>query len=166
MNKIILGIVGVVVIGSVGFVLLNLGGEKTVLSNECIKICADANSVCPSLINKQTCEANCSKFSQETKDHLKNSTSCEEIAKKPELISDVIISNTAKPEEKVTSNDCELACVNYVNKCLTLVPNADQALFNEGLSSCITECANYSADKVNCLISAIDCPAMTEQCGL
>ena len=76
------------------------------------------------------------------------------------------IPNIEQPEGKVTSNDCELACVNYVNKCLALVPNADQALFNEGLSSCIGECASYSESKVNCLISAIDCPAMTEQCGL
>lgn len=69
-------------------------------------------------------------------------------------------------ETPVAGNGCELACSNYVNKCLTLVPNADQNLFDQGLASCQQECQGWSADKVGCLASALDCPSMTETCGL
>jgi len=65
-----------------------------------------------------------------------------------------------------SSNDCEGACSNYTMKCLSLVPNADQNLFNEGLKSCVAECAKWKKEKVECILQASDCPAMTETCGL
>jgi len=64
------------------------------------------------------------------------------------------------------SNDCEAACANYVNKCLTLVPNADHILFNEGLNSCLKECSSWSSEKTKCILEAIACPEMTDVCEL
>jgi uncharacterized protein YmfQ (DUF2313 family) len=46
------------------------------------------------------------------------------------------------------------------------VPNATEALFNEGFDSCLTECANWNAQKVECMINAFNCEAMAEVCGL
>ncbi|OGF21670.1 hypothetical protein A2316_01270 [Candidatus Falkowbacteria bacterium RIFOXYB2_FULL_38_15] len=64
------------------------------------------------------------------------------------------------------NNDCESACINYVNKCLTLVPNANQALYNDGVISCMKECIDWDSEKADCMINAIDCPSMTDVCGL
>jgi|GEM_PF-2086185 coenzyme F420-reducing hydrogenase gamma subunit len=69
-------------------------------------------------------------------------------------------------ETPTSGNDCEAACANYANKCLSLVPNADQNLINQGLVSCMQECQAWPADKTGCMVQAIDCPAMTESCGL
>ncbi len=64
------------------------------------------------------------------------------------------------------SKDCEAACGHYVTACLTLVPNATQALFDDGYNSCLGECAKWSDNKVSCMITAFDCEAMTDVCGL
>lgn len=64
------------------------------------------------------------------------------------------------------SEDCEAACGHYVTACLTFVPNATQALFDDGYNSCLGECAKWNDNKVSCMISAFDCEAMTEVCGL
>lgn len=69
-------------------------------------------------------------------------------------------------EAPVAGNGCDLACSNYVNKCLTLVPNANQELFEQGRVSCLGECQTWSTDKTDCIARAGDCPAMTEACGL
>jgi hypothetical protein len=165
-NIIIISIISVIVVGTSAFVLLNKNNDQNPTNAKCTQICADANKVCPSLIEKNNCEINCPDFSQETKEYLANAKSCEQLTEKPELLAEVIIPKINPPEQNEASNDCESACANYVNKCLTLVPNANQSLFQEGLNSCIGECASYDDNKINCLIDATDCPAMTEQCGL
>jgi hypothetical protein len=50
--------------------------------------------------------------------------------------------------------------------CLTLVPNASEALFSDGFNSCLKDCTKWNNQKVECLITAADCQAMTEVCGL
>lgn len=70
--------------------------------------------------------------------------------------------DVAKEEKR----DCESPCRNYIHKCLSLVPNADQNLFTQGLTSCMEECRKWSDTKIQCIINATDCPAMTEICGL
>ena len=77
-----------------------------------------------------------------------------------------LIPEMNEPELAPAKNECESACVNYVNKCLTLVPNATQALFQEGLESCLNECAKWNGVKIDCMISAFNCEAMTDVCGL
>jgi hypothetical protein len=69
-------------------------------------------------------------------------------------------------ELDATTSDCQLACLNYVNKCLTLVPNATQALFDEGLVSCLTECIGWDNIKTACMIGSENCELMTDVCGL
>mgnify|MGYP000903936489 CR=1 FL=1 len=70
------------------------------------------------------------------------------------------------PEAPPIANDCAKACSNYVNKCLTLVPNANQALFQEGQESCEQECASWSEEKIQCMLEAPICEDMTNVCGL
>lgn len=83
-------------------------------------------------------------------------------------IPSVPLSKTKESDKTPISNssDCEVACANYTNKCLTLVPNADQNLFNEGLLSCMNECAKWNGLKTECMINSIDCESMTTTCGL
>lgn len=134
--------------------------------NNCVSICDNASNVCPSLIDKNTCESKCGDFNQDTKDYLTQSQSCEELSQRPDLISDLLIPEINTPQEKVSTNDCEAACGSYVGKCLTLVPNASEALFDDGYNSCLQECDKRDLNKVDCMISAFDCEAMTNVCGL
>lgn len=142
----------------------NPGGQNT---SPCADVCRHASGICPSLISQNDCNSKCAQLSEETKKHLQEATNCEQITSKPDLIADLIIPEAATPEllDKNT-NDCEAACNNYVGKCLTLVPNATQALFAEGLASCLAECVGWDTEKVNCLTDAFDCEAMTNICGL
>ncbi|MFA5076120.1 MAG: hypothetical protein WC480_01745 [Patescibacteria group bacterium] len=66
----------------------------------------------------------------------------------------------------LSGNDCEAACANYVNKCLTLVPNADHVLFEDGLNTCLEECADWSANKISCILSSVACSEMSDICEL
>jgi hypothetical protein len=132
----------------------------------CSEVCSKANSACPSMIDKNTCENKCASLSEETKEHLNSSASCQELTEKPELIADLIIPEINTPDKINSSNDCEMACSNYSIKCLSLVPNASQELYNEGLLSCINECKKWDGNKTGCMINAIDCEAMTNVCGL
>lgn len=154
-------------VGAVVIMMSGGGGTKKAdVSDECVQLCKQANETCASLIDITTCQSKCANFSEDAKNHLKNSSSCEELSQKPELLSEVIIPEAVTPEQKVATNDCEAACGKYVSACLTLVPNATEALFNEGFDSCLTECANWNAQKVECMINAFNCEAMAEVCGL
>ncbi len=165
--KIILGILAVVI--AVGGVLLVTTNKSNNHGNSvCTKMCQIANQACPSLINEDDCNNKCPKLSDESKKHLFESSSCEEIASRPDLIADLLIpeANIPKPVDNENASECEAACGSYVSKCLTLVPNATPALFEEGQTSCESECANWNTSKVNCMIGAFDCEAMTNVCGL
>lgn len=70
-----------------------------------------------------------------------------------------ITDNVAKP-------NCELACTNYVKKCLYLVPGATQQLFKEGQDSCLEECNSWDAEKIQCMQDAENCTLMTDECKL
>ena len=173
MNKNIIIAIGVVVVvgGVVGVVLMNKSdNNEEVVDAECVQICSQANSACPSLIEKTTCETKCADFSDEIKDFLVNADSCEKLTQRPDLLSEVIVPEVNQSENsnnnEVSGNDCEAACGSYVAKCLTLVPNASEALFQEGLSSCMGQCANWNLNKIDCMINAFSCEAMTETCGL
>lgn len=69
-------------------------------------------------------------------------------------------------EPAQAGSNCEAACQNYVNKCLTLVPGANESLFQQGRDSCMEECAQWDSEKAGCIVSASDCPSMTDVCGL
>jgi len=168
-TKIIIGaIVGAIIIVG-GGVLLMTGGEKIgETSSACASICEKANQTCPSLINKDTCNSNCAKLSDDTKKHIEESNTCEQISSRPDLIVDLLVPQGATPEPVAKdASECEAACGSYVGKCLTLVPNASEALFSEGLKSCMQECSgNWDTKKVDCMVNAFDCEAMTNVCGL
>lgn len=171
MNKnIILGVVAVAVAGTgiAGYLILNKNsGEGGITAGgDCAAICAKVSAACPSMANKEICLRNCTEFDEKTKNDAAAITSCEMLAQKPELVALLAIPETKNPELAPAKNDCQAACNNYVGKCLTLVPNAGQELFNEGLSSCLKECSGWETAKINCMSSAADCPAMTETCGL
>jgi len=69
----------------------------------------------------------------------------------------------AVEKEKI---DCESPCRNYIHKCLSLVPNASEELFSQGLESCMKECRSWSDTKNKCILNAPNCQDMTEVCGL
>lgn len=165
--KIIIGaIAGAAIIGG-GIFFMTLEKTDEQKSSACADLCKKASEACPSLINQNDCNNKCVKLSEETKKHLQEATTCEQITSRPDLIADLLIPETAtpKPVDK-NASECEAACGSYVGKCLTLVPNATPALFEEGQSSCMVECANWDAGKVDCMINAFDCEAMTNICGL
>lgn len=142
----------------------NIVGE-IVVDSECQSFCADVIGVCPSLLSSEQCERNCGSWDDSVREKIGSAENCAEMSS----IEEVVLSLVPKFEEPnlpPSNNDCEAACGSYVGKCLTLVPNATQALFNEGLSSCISECEKWNAQKVECMISAFDCEAMTNVCGL
>lgn len=167
--EIVIGAIVAVIVASGGIILLTQ--NKQTADNQhksaCADSCQSANQTCPALINHSTCLNKCDELSDQTKKHLQEASSCEQLSSKPELIADLLIPEmaTSSPNQK-NSSDCEAACGSYVGKCLTLVPNATPALFDEGLSSCMAECAGWKAEKVNCLITAFNCEAMTDVCGL
>ncbi len=171
-KNIIIGAVAVVVVGGailVGNMSGNKeGGSKNKIESSCSSICQKASKTCPSLIDENNCNNNCSKLSEEAKKHLEESKSCEQITSKPELIADLLIPEVATPEQKnnVNADDCQMACMNYAIKCLTLVPNATDQLLDEGRESCMKECASWDTKKIDCMINAFDCEAFTNVCGL
>lgn len=165
--KIIVGIVVVAALAG-GVLLITSDRSGNQAGSACSEVCQKANQTCPSLINESACNNKCAKLSEESKKHLSESSSCEELTAKPDLMADLLIPEVNTPEavSPTGADDCQLACLNYTNKCLTLVPNADQNLFNEGLKSCMVECAKWKEEKIGCMLSAPSCPAMTESCGL
>ena len=166
-KELIIGALVVVVIGVGAMLYFNKGADEgIVVSEACAETCEKAVATCPSLINKKVCEQKCDGLSQEAKDHLNTANSCQELTQKPELIVDLLIPEVNTPEKISSTSDCEASCSNYTMKCLSLVPNADQNLFNEGLKSCVAECAKWKEEKVSCILNAGSCPAMTETCGL
>ena len=92
-------------------------------------------------------------------------TTIQQINNKEVDIKDMLDALAWKCEEKETNN-CKVACNNYTNKCLSLVPNANKSLIDQGFSSCVQECKKWDKTKIQCMESAKDCVAMTEICGL
>jgi len=170
MKKIILGAGVLLVIGGAVYFAGNLPkSEKqpggTELDPRCVQICDEAKSICPSLMQFADCAAKCAGWSEAVKDKVAAAGTCQDLSDIPELVS-ALIPEMNVPEPINSSNDCEVACGSYVSKCLSLVPNATPALFEEGQSSCMAECAGWNVAKVECMISAFNCEAMTDVCGL
>lgn len=165
--KIVLGaLLAVVVVGG-GVLLLTTDKSADQGNSACKDVCQVASQTCPSLINEATCNSACSKLSEESKKHLKESKNCEQMTSRPDLIADALIPEAATPKAvDKNASECEAACGSYVGKCLTLVPNATEALFADGLNSCMKECSSWSANKVDCMINAFDCESFTNVCGL
>jgi hypothetical protein len=140
-------------------------GENSAINSECLELCSHLWSICPSLISENQCERECDDWDKETREKARKAGDCAGMAEIGELL-DSLIPEIGTPELEEPSSDCESACNKYVITCLTLVPNAGQDLFNDGYESCLEECAKWDAAKVECMIGAFDCPAMTEVCGL
>ncbi|MDX9893707.1 MAG: hypothetical protein RB292_04855 [Patescibacteria group bacterium] len=134
-------------------------------NSECAQLCNQATAICPSLISLEQCQLACADWSEETKEKISQVTTCQELSAISEII-ESLIPEMNDPKLNPAKNECEAACQNYVNQCLTLVPNATQTLFQEGLDSCLTECANWNDPMVKCMTQAPDCESMTNICGL
>jgi hypothetical protein len=147
----------------------NLVGEnlekKETASAECQDLCLKSTGICPSLMPLESCLSGCASWSDEAKEKISSASGCAELGSVAEYVSSAI-PKMEEPKLAPAGNDCEAACANYVNKCLSLVPNATQALFQEGLVTCVGECSAWAQSKTNCMISAVDCESMTEVCGL
>lgn len=170
MNKtILISIASVLVIGAGIYLAISSGGKeadkKVEINPECVAVCAQAKTTCPSLMTGDNCESACSNWSEEVKDQVKNASNCQTLSEIPELVS-ALVPEMNTPELPEAKDECEAACGSYVNKCLTLVPNATQALFEDGMTSCKSECSKWNTQKVDCMINAFDCEAMTNVCGL
>ena len=87
----------------------------------------------------------------------------EEPTSDPAFITGALLENTPSNADE---SACDVACDNYVDQCLTLVPGATQQLFEDGLVSCMQECAAWEAEKIACIRDAQNCPSMTEECEL
>lgn len=134
-------------------------------SEECVNLCSQVSGACSTAISQNQCLKACPAWSSETKARVGAISSCEQVAEVPELTA-AALPEMNEPNLAPATNDCEAACGSYAGKCLTLVPNATEALFAEGMSSCMSECSSWNASKVDCMISAFDCEAMTNVCGL
>lgn len=167
---------GAAVIVAAGYLFYGGGGgsDELVVSTGCVSLCAGAEDACPASVDEEKCLAECGGFSEETKAHLAGADTCEELMAKPELVSELVMGEGGEAEaggteaagKRETSQDCQAACNHYVVACLTLVPTADAVLFEEGFDSCLGQCAGWDAAKTGCMIGAMNCEAMTEQCGL
>lgn len=134
-------------------------------SEECINLCSQVKEACSTAISQDQCQSACLTWSAEIKEKIGAISSCEQVSEVPELTV-AALPEMNEPNLAPATNDCEAACGSYVGKCLTLVPNATESLFQEGMSSCMGECASWNTSKVDCMISAFDCEAMTNVCGL
>ncbi len=76
------------------------------------------------------------------------------------------ILNNAESDSRADASPCDAACNNYVDQCLTLVPGATQQIFNDGLVSCLQECAAWEGEKISCIRDATNCTSMTDDCDL
>lgn len=139
--------------------------ENDVVDAECLNICQHITETCPSLMMVNNCEESCVNWGEETKEEVSQLTTCQEIMENKDVIQ-MLIPEIQEPELDVATNDCEAACNKYVIACLTFVPNATADLFAEGYESCLGECKKWDNTKVNCMINAFDCEAMTDVCGL
>jgi hypothetical protein len=171
MNKtILISLASIVVIGAgISFVVSSKkgggGGSDIVSSQACIELCAKAKTTCPSLMTGGNCESACSKWSDEVKDKVGDASSCQTLSEVPEIVAS-LLPEINIPDSPQAGNDCEMACSNYSIKCLSLVPNASQDLYDQGLLSCMNECKKWNNNKTSCILEALDCESMTNVCGL
>lgn len=158
-------------------VLLSGCGQKAAVVNteaeqendsECSKLCTQIEEICPAFLSSERCNSECESWDEEAMDIIRQASSCQELFVIPEIVSASVpeVPEMNDPELEEPASECEAACNNYVNQCLTLVPNATQALFQEGLASCLKECAGWDETKNKCIKQSADCPSMTEVCGL
>jgi len=138
--------------------ILLLGCATDISQNgSCESKCESISNMCSEVLPYEQCKGECDACDPAIMDEINDEEDCEKIKEK--------MSQCALVSEE-GSSDCDAACNNYNNQCLTLVPNANQQLFDQGYESCMSECAGWSGEKVQCMSTAQDCPSMTEVCGL
>lgn len=138
--------------------LLPLDNQESEVS--CDLLCENLSLACPTMVDRNACATCCSIWSEEEQLNLQAVDSCESFSQVEDLLSCGTTNQVG--EEK----NCQPACTNYVQQCLTLVPNATDALLWEGMNSCMDHCQLWDNEKIGCLANANDCPSMTEVCGL
>lgn len=158
--KLILVIFVVAIVVGMGSYFLFFSSSENLEDITCSDSCQKLSSICPTMVDYNDCITCCPQLKSEDQVKLQNVNSCEDF-----LSIEGLLSCGAVNENKV-QKDCEPACTNYVSQCLIHVPNATQALFDEGFESCVEHCQDWDNEKIDCLAKANDCPSMTEVCGL
>jgi len=162
---------GAVALGATLIIALIPKGKKVDnnIKNErafCSVICEHIKNTCnQDLINNQDCQTACNTWGEEFKQALVLINDCELITTQIEAQAQVA-KEAAADINNPNVDKCNQACNNYVNRCLTLVPNATPQLFEEGFNSCKTECASWNITKIDCMIQSNTCEAFTDVCGL
>ena len=123
----------------------------------CESQCEAVSTMCSEVITYEECNNECNSCDSVIMDEIESEEDCGKIKEKMSQCTSIA---------KEDASNCDSACNNYNNQCLTLVPNADQQLFDQGYESCMSECAEWSTEKVGCMAESQDCPSMTEVCGL
>lgn len=164
-------IYGGVVLGTVLVVTLVSKNKKVDINikNEgtsCNLVCEYIKNTCDQdKINNEDCNIACNTWGEEFKQTLILMNDCNLITTQIEAQAK-IISETTSDENNPNVAKCNQACNNYVNRCLTLVPNASSQLFEEGFTSCKNDCINWEMEKIDCMIQSNTCEAFSESCGL
>lgn len=140
--------------------------DSNVIDADCIGLCSQAKGVCAEFMSIDECKNQCANWDRATKDKIRNAPDCSGMPAKQNDNMIESIPEINDPNLPSAKNDCEAACNKYVTTCLTLVPNASEAVFNDGYNSCLGECVKWDKKKIDCMIAANNCPSMTEICGL
>ncbi|HNP75537.1 MAG TPA: hypothetical protein PKL09_04265 [bacterium] len=153
-------------------ILISGCGPKAAIVNieqedisDCLGLCEQVETVCPNFLSSENCQSQCGSWDQTTKETIRQAANCQELSAIPEVVS-ALLPEINEPELEEPASECEAACNNYVNQCLTLVPNASQALFQDGLTSCLEQCVGWEETKVRCIKQSANCESMTNVCGL
>jgi len=136
--------------------VFNACEKNTEAKSDCESKCETISKMCSEVITYDECKDDCNVCGIDVLNKINEEKDCDKIKES--------MSQCNSPKEK--TNNCDAACKNYNNRCLTLVPNANQQLFDEGYESCMNECKSWATEKTECMVTAQDCPSMTEVCGL
>ncbi len=131
----------------------------------CQAVCAKASSLCPTIMPNEFCLQACPFWSDEQKQQFSQTKNCQEMAG---LDGDEAESSNQEQEDNTQADqsDCELACSNYALKCLSSSEDTSQAAYNQKFFSCIQDCSGWKTSKAECVINALDCSSITNDCDL
>jgi hypothetical protein len=153
MKKILLALA---VFGLVPFLSACVQDVEVESGGDCVSKCEAVLETCSEVITYDECVNGCNACGVPFFDEITQESDCDNLRNN--------ISQCGSSNEE--GNDCDKACLNYNSQCLVHVPNADQDLYDQGYESCMDICKDWSLEKIECMEAALDCPSMTEVCGL
>lgn len=163
----IYGIIGLAVVALIVAMPKDKKTDKVSTSTvSCSSVCDHLKNVCgDGSVVTEDCLTVCETWNDEIRQAMLLMDDCEFLLNQIENQAQVLAEQQAN-QANPNAAKCDQACNNYVSRCLTLVPNATPALFEEGFQSCKQECASWPVVKIDCMVSASSCEAFTDVCGL